>query len=183
MLVIIVCHFLEAVEFAALTAVAGIVERQYHRCGLIVGERAIVGHARNLFYILRDVHTHEVVALAVDGHAGPFLIVIEGVLHHHVAILRCVVVAVVEEAVLVAIHYSVVGGRGSEVGGRDGRCGCGAALPPTEVAGVVAVRHVEDQTTFWIDERAAAVVFPQRLFVVGIFGGSEEAVGECDIHV
>ena len=173
------------VQTHALVVVAGIVERQYHRCGLCCVERAVVGHALDIAYLLRDVHAHEVLARAIDGHVGPLIpvIVTEGVLHHHVAVLWRVVVAVVEETVLVAIHHSVVGGCIAQVARRSCRRGCGAALPLAEVAGVVAVRHVEVQTTFWTDERVAAVVFPQRLFVVGIFGGGEEAVGECDIHV
>ena len=164
--VLVVLHFLEAVELAAL------------RGGLCCVERAVVGHALDIAYLLRDVHAHEVLARAVDGHAGPFLIVIEGVLHHHVAILRCVVVAVVAEAVLVAIHHSVVGGRITEVAGCDGRRGCGAALPVAEGAGVVAVRHVVGRVTVWIDEREA--VATQRVFARAVCSGGEEAVCERD---
>ena len=175
MLVIVVRHFLEAVELAALAALAvaaGIVERQYHRRGLCCVERAVVGHALDIAYLLRDVHTHEVVARAVDGHVGPLIPVIEAVFNHCVAVLRRVVVAVVEEAVLVALHQPVVGGRIAQVAGCDGRRGCGAALPVAEDAGVVAVRHVVSQgrLTVWIDEREA--VAAQRVFARAVCGGS-----------
>ena len=176
--VLVVHHFFEAVELAALVVVAGIAERQYHRGGLCCVERAVVGHALDIAYLLRDVHAHEVLARAVDGHAGPFLIVIEGVLHHHVTILRCVVVAVVEEAVLIAIHHSVVGGRIAQVAGCDGRRGCGASLPLAEGAGIVAVRHVVGRVTVWIDEREA--VATQRVFARAVCSGGEEAVSERD---
>ena len=138
----------------------------------------IVGHALDIAYLLRDVHTHEVLARAVDGHVGPLIPVIEAVFNHCVAVLRRVAVAVVDEAVLVAIYHSVVGGRIAEVGGRDGRRGCGAALPIAEDAGVVAVRHVVGRVTVWIDEREA--VAAQRAFARAVCSGGEEAVGERD---
>ncbi len=147
-------------------------------CGLCCVERAVVGHALDIAYLLRDVHAHEVLARAVDGHAGPFLIVIEGVLHHHVAILRRVVVAVVEKTVLVALHHSVVGGRITEVGGCDGRRGCGASLSVAEDAGIVTVRHVVGRVAVWIDERVAFVA--QRVLARAVCDRGEEAVGERD---
>ncbi|MBQ2298886.1 MAG: hypothetical protein II278_05870 [Bacteroidaceae bacterium] len=173
--VFVVHHFLEAVELAALAALAvaaGIVERQYHRRGLCCVERAVVGHALDIVDRLRDVHTHEVLARAVDGHVGPLIPVIEAVFHHCVTVLRRVVVAVVEEAVLVALHHSVVGGRIAEVVGRNCCRGCGAALPIAEDAGVVAVRHVVGQgrLTVWIDESEAVVA--QRVFARAVCGGS-----------
>ena len=181
--VLVVHHFLEAVELAALAAVADIAERQYHRRGLCCVERAVVGHALDIAYLLRDVHAHNVdacslIVCAVDGHVGPLIPVIEAVFHHCVAVFRRVVVAVVEEAVLVALHYSVVGGRVAEVGGRDGRRGCGAALLVAEGAGVVAVRHVVGRAAVWIDERVAFVA--QRVLARAVCGGGVEAVGERD---
>ena len=177
MRVLVVLHFLEAVELAALVVVAGIVKRQYHRGGLCCVERAVVGHALDIAYLLRDVHAHDVdacflIVCAVDGHVGPLIPVIEAVFHHCVTVLRRVVLAVVEEAVLVAIHHSVIIGCFADVVWFVGRRGCGAALPVAEDAGVVAVRHVVSQgrLTVWIDEREA--VAAQRVFARAVCGGS-----------
>ena len=182
----VVHHFLEAVELAALVAVADIVERQYHRCGLCCVERAVVGHALDIAYLLRDVHAHDVdacslIVRAVDGHVCPLIPVIEAVFNHRVTILRRVVVAVVKETVLVAIHHSVVGGRIAEVVGRDGHRGCGASLSVAEDAGVVAVRHVVGRVAVWIDERVTFVA--ERVLARAVCDRGVEAVGERDIHV
>ena len=158
----VVNHFFEAVELAALVAVADIGERQYHRGGLCCVERAVVGHALDIACSL--------IVCAVDGHVGPLIPLIEAVFNHCVAVLRRVVVAVVEEAVLVALHHSVVGGRIAEIVGCDGRRGCGASLPVAEDAGVVTVRHVIGRVTVWIDEREA--VAAQCVFARAVCGGS-----------
>ena len=72
----------------------------------------------------------------------------------------------------------MVGGLIAEVGGRDGRRGCGAALPIAEDAGIVTVRHVVGRVTVWIHEREA--VAAQCVFARAVCSGGEEAVGERD---
>ena len=172
MLVLVVCHILEVVECAALISVAFIVEWQYHRCSRSRGKRAVIGHALDIAYLLRDVHAHEIVTIAVEGYAGSLIPFIEVVIHYCIAVLRCVVIAVVEEAVLVALHQSVICGRITKVGGLSCRCGSGASLPVAEGIGIVTVRHVVSQgrLTVWIDERAAVVA--QCVFARAVCGGS-----------